>query len=1089
MKQILHKSFALKAFMLVAMMVSAITGAWAETGTITFGADKVAIGKPETTGQDNLGNTWNITTVGTTSFTSNAAYYQVGSSKAPATSITFTMTLPSEQTITAFSAKFGGFSGTTGTVTLKVDDESVGTGTIPASADVTVSSAQEVTGTVLTVTVTNITKGIKCYNISYTYGGADTREEVTLSFPEDSYEATIGEDFTSPQVTVVPSAAASEVTYSSSNTKVATVDENGIVDLVGQGTTIITAEISNSTNYLDASASYTLNVTKVFAVEDGVFNFEAEFSDYGSGVELTSDGNTYITEDKTWTAVNVTLVSSGKYRWWDKNGSGSLRFYKDDASAMTISVPEGYVITNIDITGGQAFAANVGNYESGKWTGSAQSVTLAYAAASGSVDVKTVTVTYEEGTAIVVPVPTFNPEAGEVVAGTTVEIICPDEAEGIEYSLDQTSWTEYTDPIAITEATTIYARAYDPDGNYSEVVSAAYTVKEDVGDGIVIDLSVSHDDLANITESGVTVDFQKANAGNAPTFNSNSSETRLYAKGTVTVSSEAKRIIKVVYTYNVNANKNGVAPTLESVLGSTSDGTWNNETTTWTGADQSVTMTLGGTAGNFGFKRIVVYLEEGATKVTPTVEISSTDLEIGGTAEVTTNGPALTVTSDNPDVVSVSATTLTAESAGTAVITATWEETEEYYGGSKNFTVTVVDSDIPGSTIENPLTVAQVLDLFANGNVPTTEVYVQGIVSEIKSLDVSKYTRAQYYISDDGSKENQFYVYNGLYLDGANFTSNDQLQEGDEVIILGTLTTYNGTNEFAANNKIVSFNRPVVAVEKPVFSVEAGSFTEAQSVEITCATEGATIYYTTDGSEPTAESTEYTGAIAISETTTLKAIAIKGEDQSAIAEATYTIKVIEDGVFDFVSKFTDYGSGVTISSNSEEYIYEDKTWTAVNVTLVSSGKYRWWNNGGELRFYRTDNDENATSSSAMTISVPDGNVITKIEITGGTSFTTEVGTYENGTWTGSAQTVVLTLDGTAAQYVETVTVTYKSTTPSIEGDVNKDGKLTIADVTALVNIILGHPGEDVDMDAADVNGDEKTTIADVTALVNKILKQ
>ena len=1089
MKQILHKSFALKAFMLVAMMVSAITGAWAETGTIAFGNKEgsTKISGVSIKGNDNLGNEWTITTVtDDPSFTQNTIYSQVGSSNKPATSITFTMTLPSEQTITAFSAKFGGFSGTTGTVTLKVDDESVGTGTIPASADVTVSSAQEVTGTVLTVTVTNISKGIKCYNISYTYGGADTREEVTLSFPAESYEATIGEDFTTPQLTVNPSEAASEVVFSSSNTKVATVSEDGTVTLVGPGSSVISAEIANSTNYLDASASYTLNVTKTYTVEDGVFNFEAKFSDYGSGVATTSEED-YITEDKTWTAGNVTLVTSGKYRWWDNDGT--LRFYNVEGSGMTISVPEGYVITNIDITGGQAFTANVGNYASGKWTGSAQNVTLSYNASSGSVNVKTVTVTYEEGTPVVVPVPTFNPEAGEVVAGSTVKIICPTEADGVEYSLDQTSWTEYTDPIAITEATTIYARAYDPDGNYSEVVSAAYTVKEDVGDGIVIDLSVSHDDLANITESGVTVDFQKANAGNAPTFNSNSSETRLYAKGTVTVSSEAKRIIKVVYTYNVNANKNGVAPTLESVLGSTSDGTWNNETTTWTGADQSVTMTLGGTAGNFGFKRIVVYLEEGATKVTPTVEISSTDLEIGGTAEVTTNGPALTVTSDNPDVVSVSATTLTAESAGTAVITATWEETEEYYGGSKNFTVTVVDSDIPGSTIENPLTVAQVLDLFANGNVPTTEVYVQGIVSEIKSLDVSKYTRAQYYISDNGSKENQFYVFNGLYLNGANFTSNDQLQEGDEVIILGTLTTYNGTNEFAANNKIVSFNRPVVAVEKPVFSVEAGSFTEAQSVEITCATEGATIYYTTDGSEPTAESTEYTGAIAISETTTLKAIAIKGEDQSIVAEATYMILSIKDGVFDFASKFSDYGSGLQPILVSNEYVYEDKTWTAVNVTLVSSGKYRWWKNGGELRFYRTDNDENATKASSMTISVPEGKVITKIVVTGGTSFTADCGTYDAGTWTGSSQTVILTLDGTAAQNVETVTVTYKSTTPSIEGDVNKDGKLTIADVTALVNIILGHPGEDVDMDAANVNGDEKVTIADVTALVNKILKQ
>lgn len=56
------------------------------------------------------------------------------------------------------------------------------------------------------------------------------------------------------------------------------------------------------------------------------------------------------------------------------------------------------------------------------------------------------------------------------------------------------------------------------------------------------------------------------------------------------------------------------------------------------------------------------------------------------------------------------------------------------------------------------------------------------------------------------------------------------------------------------------------------------------------------------------------------------------------------------------------------------------------------------------------------------------------------------------------------------------------------GDVNKDNVITIADVTALVNVILGKDSENVySRDAADVNGDKNITIADVTALVNLIL--
>ncbi|MBQ8051928.1 MAG: S8 family serine peptidase [Bacteroidaceae bacterium] len=62
----------------------------------------------------------------------------------------------------------------------------------------------------------------------------------------------------------------------------------------------------------------------------------------------------------------------------------------------------------------------------------------------------------------------------------------------------------------------------------------------------------------------------------------------------------------------------------------------------------------------------------------------------------------------------------------------------------------------------------------------------------------------------------------------------------------------------------------------------------------------------------------------------------------------------------------------------------------------------------------------------------------------------------------------------------------------VVGDINRDGVVTIADVTALTNIILGKltresNGSEYDFDAADVNGDGQTTIADVTALVNIIL--
>ncbi len=79
--------------------------------------------------------------------------------------------------------------------------------------------------------------------------------------------------------------------------------------------------------------------------------------------------------------------------------------------------------------------------------------------------------------------------------------------------------------------------------------------------------------------------------------------------------------------------------------------------------------------------------------------------------------------------------------------------------------------------------------------------------------------------------------------------------------------------------------------ETPTFSPDEGTYTEAQSVTISTTTSGASIYYTIDGSTPSASNgTLYTEAIDVSETTTIKAIAVKaGNNDSEVAEATYRI--------------------------------------------------------------------------------------------------------------------------------------------------------------------------------------------------------
>ena len=150
-----------------------LTAQWVAggTGTITFGSasGSVQINAASIQANDNLENEWDITTVGG-GFAQNAAYSQVGTGNNRASSITFSMELPTSYQITSLSAKFGAFTGDTGSITLMVGESTVGSGSLDGTNDVVTTSNVVVIGNELTVSVTNTNNlRVKCYYITYTF--------------------------------------------------------------------------------------------------------------------------------------------------------------------------------------------------------------------------------------------------------------------------------------------------------------------------------------------------------------------------------------------------------------------------------------------------------------------------------------------------------------------------------------------------------------------------------------------------------------------------------------------------------------------------------------------------------------------------------------------------------------------------------------------------------------------------------------------------------------------------------------------------------------------------------------------------------
>ena len=747
-----------------------------------------------------------------------------------------------------------------------------------------------------------------------------------------------------------------------------------------------------------------LSLACLFAVcglakaETVTFDFANE--DYGLSRESGTSSEGYLEDGQSITSEGVTLTFTGGWRLW----TDGLREYSKTANTtFTVSV-EGKVVTGVTITAksGAKFSLTDGGDAITSWTGSAESVKF-YNVSTSNAAITSLEVTYGEG-------------------GTTEPGTDPDPDP---------------DPVDPT-----------PGGEVNEVTfdfaNNAYGLPNDQNTYVTIPTTIS-EGLVEVTLKGDTNAWRYWSDGlreyrnNAPSF---------------TVTANGGKITEITWT-----NNSGV------VISETSKGT---SITSWSGSADSVTLYADGSTGNAAIKTLTVKYEGGEAPAVATPTFSCTDNVV--TILCSTEGAEIYYTLDGTDPTQSSTKyadpfaiteNLTVKAIaykdGEASAVGTYNAV--YVGNYNGFEALVNAGANTEGTVDGPITVVYqngsylyVVDssnypMLVYGNVNETLTNGQTI-SEIsgkyspysglpeltnpKLGTVGTGTAVEPQTITDVVNDaliNTYVQFNNVTID-----AEKNMTYGDNTIALysrftgidiptdltknynvtGFVSTYNGTLQIypTAFEEVADVNQ----VATPVIDPKGGAVEAETEVTISCETEDAAIYYTTDGTEPSSASTLYEAPIVITEAVTIKAIAVKeGMTDSYVATAEFTVidPTATEATFVFSTPSSlnpDYTDEVT---NQAEVDVTNETFTNGVISLTCTAEESASNNprlycsasAWTLRFYK---------DNTIKITAEEGYLITSIEFVatnlGNSSITWSNGSFSANTWTTSTETGVQSVE-------------------------------------------------------------------------------
>ena len=524
--------------------------------------------------------------------------------------------------------------------------------------------------------------------------------------------------------------------------------------------------------------------------------------------------------------------------------------------------------------------------------------------------------------------PTFSPAAGTYTGAQNVTIADTTAGAVIYYTTNGTTPTTttssvYSGPIAVSATETVKAIAAATGFSNSAVGSAAYTISTTTATPTFSPAAGTYTSTQNVTIADTTagaVIYYTTN-GTTPTTTTSS----VYSGPIAVSATETVKAIAVA-TGLTNSAVGSAAYTINLPAAATP--TFSPAAGTYTIAQ---TVTIADTTAG----AVIYYTTNGTTPTTTTSSVYSGPLTVSATQTVkaiaAAPGFSNSAVGSAAYTINLPAATPTFSPAGgtytsvqSVAISDTTTGATIYYttnGTTPTTASTLYSGVISVGTTETlkAIAVATGSSTSAVGSAAYT-INLPAAATPTFSPAAGTYTSAQSVtISDTTTGATIYYTTNGTTP-----TTASTLYSG--VISVGTTETLKaiavatGSSTSAVGSAAYTINLPAAT---PTFSPAGGAYASAQTVTISDATSGATIYYTTNGAAPTTSSTVYSGPIVVSATGTLNAIAVAtGSSTSAIGSAAYSISPLTpppaislpSGTYNYqpVVTLTDTAAGATI---------------------------------------------------------------------------------------------------------------------------------------------------------------------------------